>query len=61
MSTLRYVTMAAILCCMALTAFCQDTGWKSVTLLTERRYSQIADPALERDEMAILNSITYKL
>jgi len=29
-------------------------------LLTQRRYSQVADPALERDEMAILNSITYR-
>jgi hypothetical protein len=31
-----------------------------VLLLTQRRYSQVADPALERDEMTILNSITYR-
>jgi hypothetical protein len=31
-----------------------------ILLLTQRRYSQVADPALERDEMAILNSITYQ-
>jgi len=30
-----------------------------IVLLTQRRYSQVADPALEKDEMAILNSITY--
>lgn len=32
-----------------------------ILLLTQRRYSRIPDPALERDEMAILNSITYQL
>jgi hypothetical protein len=32
-----------------------------ILLLTQRRYSQVPNPALERDEMAILNSITYKL
>jgi hypothetical protein len=31
-----------------------------ILLLTQRRYSQIPDPALERDEMTILNSITYQ-
>jgi hypothetical protein len=31
-----------------------------ILLLTQRRYSQVPDPALERDETAILNSITYK-
>lgn len=31
-----------------------------ILLLTQRRYSQISDPALERDEMEILNSITYQ-
>jgi hypothetical protein len=31
-----------------------------ILLLTQRRYSQVADPALDRDEMAILNSITYQ-
>lgn len=32
----------------------------NILLLTQRRYSQIPDPALERDEMEILNSITYQ-
>jgi hypothetical protein len=32
----------------------------NILLLTQRRYSQIPDRALERDEMAILNSITYQ-
>jgi hypothetical protein len=31
-----------------------------ILMLTQRRYSQVADPALERDEMAILNSVTYQ-
>lgn len=31
-----------------------------ILVLTQRRYSRIPDPALERDEMAILNSVTYK-
>lgn len=31
-----------------------------ILLLTERRYIETADPALERDESAILNSITYQ-
>jgi len=31
-----------------------------ILILTQRRYSQVPDPALERDEMSILNSITYQ-
>jgi hypothetical protein len=31
-----------------------------ILLLTQRRYTQVPDPALERDEMIILNSITYQ-
>ena len=31
-----------------------------VLLLIQRRYSQVPDPALERDEMVILNSIIYR-
>lgn len=31
-----------------------------ILLLTQRRYTKVSDPALERDEMAILNSITYQ-
>jgi hypothetical protein len=30
-----------------------------IFLLTQRRYSQVADPAMERDGMAILNSIAF--
>jgi len=31
-----------------------------ILVLTQRRYSRVPDPALERDEMAILNSVTYQ-
>jgi hypothetical protein len=31
-----------------------------LVLLTQRRYSLVPDPALERDELAILNSISYQ-
>jgi hypothetical protein len=32
----------------------------NILMLTQRRYSHVADPGLERDEMAILNSLIYQ-
>jgi len=37
----------------------EDEGYIHLLIFTSRRYIQVADPALERDETGILNSITF--